>query len=239
MNATYGVSVVNLKSNLLSVAVIAVISVAVLFYSCALVCFIDQVTTVHQWRLHLISKTYYTIDLLLKTQHPIIYNFTRMQLKSSQNVMKHPSGQQNSWHWTSFHDIIRRQHQKWWIIDAGMFYIYRERMDWKIIPVWSPRSGSLTHWGRVTHICVSKITIIGSDNGLTPGRRQAIIWTNAGILLIWNLGTNFNEILSEIHTFSFKKNAFKNVVCTMASISSRPQCVKEVVNVAISCQLMD
>ena len=42
----------------------------------------------------------------------------------------------------------------------------------------------LTHWGRVTHICVGKLTIIGSGNGLSPGRRQAIIWTNAGILLI-------------------------------------------------------
>ena len=27
-------------------------------------------------------------------------------------------------------------------------------------------------------------TIIGSDNGLSPDRRQAIIWTKAGILLI-------------------------------------------------------
>ena len=61
----------------------------------------------------------------------------------------------------------------------------------------------LTHWGRVTHICVSKLTIIGSDNGLSPGRRQAIIWTNAGILLIRTLGTNFSEILREIHSFSF------------------------------------
>ena len=34
---------------------------------------------------------------------------------------------------------------------------------------------SLTHWGRVTHICVGNLTIIGSDNGLSPGRRQAII----------------------------------------------------------------
>ena len=65
--------------------------------------------------------------------------------------------------------------------------------------------GSLTHWGRVTHICVSKLTIIGSDNGLSPGRRQAIIWTNAGILLIGPSGTNFSEILIKIHTFSFKK----------------------------------
>ena len=46
-----------------------------------------------------------------------------------------------------------------------------------------------THSGRVTHLCVSKQTIIGSDNGLSPGRRQAIIWTNAGILLVGPLGT--------------------------------------------------
>ena len=46
---------------------------------------------------------------------------------------------------------------------------------------------------------------IGSDNGLAPGWRQATIWTNAGILLIGTLGTNVSEILSEIHTFSFKK----------------------------------
>ena len=56
----------------------------------------------------------------------------------------------------------------------------------------------LTHWGRVTHICVINSIIIGSDNGLSPGRRQAIIWTNTGILLIGPLGTNFSEILIEI-----------------------------------------
>ena len=61
----------------------------------------------------------------------------------------------------------------------------------------------------MTHICVSKQSIIASDNGLSPGRRQAIIGTNAGILLIRNLGTNFSEILSEILTFSFKKMCLK------------------------------
>ena len=67
---------------------------------------------------------------------------------------------------------------------------------------WLSYSGSvnLTHWGRVTHI-----TIIGSDNGLPPGRRQAIIWTNAGILLNGPMGTKFSEILIEIYTFSLKK----------------------------------
>ena len=63
----------------------------------------------------------------------------------------------------------------------------------------------LTHWGRVTHICVSELTIIDSDNGLSPGRRQAIIQTKAGLLLIGPLGTNFSEILIGIQTFSFKK----------------------------------
>ena len=57
----------------------------------------------------------------------------------------------------------------------------------------------------MTHICVSKLTIIGSDNGLSPGRRQAIIWTNGEILLIGPLGTNFSEISIKIQTFSFKK----------------------------------
>ena len=73
----------------------------------------------------------------------------------------------------------------------------------------------------MTHICVSQLTIIGSDNGLSPGRRQAIIWTNTGILLIGPIETNFSETLIEILTFS-SRNAFENVVCEMAAILCRP-----------------
>ena len=65
------------------------------------------------------------------------------------------------------------------------------------------------HWVRMTYICVSKLTIISSDNGLSPGRRQAIIWTNAGILLIGPLGINFSEILAGIQTFSFREMHLK------------------------------
>ena len=61
----------------------------------------------------------------------------------------------------------------------------------------------------MTHICVGKLTIIGSNNGLSPERRQAIVWTNAEILLIRTLGTNFSEILGEIHSFSFNKMHLK------------------------------
>ena len=77
------------------------------------------------------------------------------------------------------------------------------------LPSWLQQQVPLTHWGRVTHICVGKLTIIGSNNGLSPSRRQATIWTNAGIMLIGPLGTNFSEILSEIHAFSFNKMHLK------------------------------
>ena len=78
----------------------------------------------------------------------------------------------------------------------------------------------LTHWGRVTHICVGELTIIVSDNGLSPRRRQAIIWTNAGILLIGPYGTNFSEILIAILTFSFTKMSLKG-----SSAKWRPFCL--------------
>ena len=60
-------------------------------------------------------------------------------------------------------------------------------------------------------------TIIGSDNGLSPGFCQAIIWLNAGILSIGPLVTNFSEIL--IETF-IRKSAFYNVIYKMAAILS-------------------
>ena len=84
---------------------------------------------------------------------------------------------------------------------------------WYIAPNWRntfPMKCVETHWGRVTHICVSKlITIIGSENGLSPERRQAIMWTNAEILLIEPPGTRFSEIFIEIHTISFMKMQLK------------------------------
>ena len=75
------------------------------------------------------------------------------------------------------------------------------------------------------HICVGKLTTIGSDNGLSPEWHQGIIWTIAGILLIGPLGTNLSEILLGIQTFSFKKCIWK---CSLQNgvHLSRPQCVK-------------
>ena len=62
----------------------------------------------------------------------------------------------------------------------------------------------LTHWGRVTHECVCKLSIIVSDNGLSPDRHQALIWTNVAILSIRHLETYFDEILFKIQKFLLK-----------------------------------
>ena len=58
-----------------------------------------------------------------------------------------------------------------------------------------------------------------------PSRRQAIIRTNVGILLIAPIWTNFNVIWMEIHIFHHE-NPFECIVWKMAAILSRPQCVK-------------
>ena len=71
----------------------------------------------------------------------------------------------------------------------------------------------LIHWGRVKHICVSDLTIIASDNNLSPDRNLAIIWTKAGILLIGLPGTNFSEIFIEIHIFSFENVCERRAFC--------------------------
>ena len=96
-----------------------------------------------------------------------------------------------------------------WLVnnqDAGDLGCHHIHYD---ITVMFLSTAVLTHWGRVMHICVVKQTIIGSYNGLLPGWRQAIIYTNAGILIIGPLGTNFSEILIGIKTFSLKKMHLK------------------------------
>ena len=79
---------------------------------------------------------------------------------------------------------------------------------------------SLTYWVWMTHKCVSKLTMIGSDNGLSPGRRQVIIWANVWISLNRPMGTNFSEIMIEICKFPFK-----NMNWNLSSGNWRPFCL--------------
>ena len=92
-------------------------------------------------------------------------------------------------------------------------------------------SKSSTFMAFFTHICVAKLTITDSDNGLSPGRRQAIIVTIAGILLFGPLETNFCETLIGIYTFSFKKMHLK-----MSSAKCGPFCFG--LNVLMNCSHM-
>ena len=87
-------------------------------------------------------------------------------------------------------------------------------------------TASLTHWGRVTLICVSGLTIPGSDNGLSPGRPQAIIWTmQCWNILYWTLRNKLQGKFNWNSNIFIHENAIESVVCEMAAILSRPQCV--------------
>ena len=70
------------------------------------------------------------------------------------------------------------------------------------------------------YISVRKLTIIGSDNGLAPTRRQAIIWTNAGLLSFARLGTIFSEICNQNKKIFIHKNPSENIVCEMSTTLS-------------------
>ena len=108
-----------------------------------------------------------------------------------------------------------------WFSNAEFDSFFVVSLD-KLLIKWLLKRDTLTHWGRVTHICISKLPAIGSDNILLPGQRQAIIWTNAWTLLIgplwpklqWNFNCNSNIFIQE--------NAFESVVCEMAAMWSWP-----------------
>ena len=81
-------------------------------------------------------------------------------------------------------------------------------------------SFTLTHWDQEKHKCICKKDIIVSDNGLSPVRSQAIIWTSAGLLPIWSLGINSSEIWIKTQQFSFKK-----LWVNMSTAKCRPYCL--------------
>ena len=75
-----------------------------------------------------------------------------------------------------------------------------------LLGIWNHRNIKirfLTHWGRVAHKYVSKLTTIGS------GRHQIIIWTNAAILFIVPFRTNYSEMLIDINISLFNKMHLK------------------------------
>ena len=88
--------------------------------------------------------------------------------------------------------------------------------------------GVLIHWGQVTLICFGKLNTIGSDNGLSPGRHQAIIWTNDVIFLIGTLRKKLQWSFNWNSYIFFQENALEIAVGEMATILSRSHCVKAI-----------
>ena len=72
-------------------------------------------------------------------------------------------------------------------------------------------------------MALDNLTIIGSGNGLSPTRRQAITWTNDDLSLIGPLGTNFGVILIKLQKI-FHGNIFEILVykiwLTLSSLSA-------------------
>ena len=93
----------------------------------------------------------------------------------------------------------------YYILSIALYLLYLFQESCVSVAIVTLKS---THWNHATHICVRNLTIIGSDNGLSPGWCQNIFWHNAGILL----GINFSWILTTISTFSVKKINF-NIFC--------------------------
>ena len=78
----------------------------------------------------------------------------------------------------------------------------------------------LTYWGRIYASVI--YAIIGSDNGLSPARHQAVIWTNTSKVSIRPEGTYFSEIVFKIQKFSFKEMPLET---SSAPTLSWPKCV--------------
>ena len=86
-----------------------------------------------------------------------------------------------------------------------------------------PGCCQLDPWEYISSTMAEHLTIIGSDNGLSPSRRQPIIWTNDGILLIRPLGKKLQWNFNRNPNIFIRENAFEIVVCEMVAILSRPQ----------------
>ena len=130
--------------------------------------------------------------------------------------------------WSAISDFLWHSSESNFTANAQATILYKEFENYTFKQLSHiPEASEWTHWGWacwVMHIFVGNLSIIGSDNDLSPGRRQALIWTNAGITVIGPLGTNFSEILIEIHAFSFTKMHLK-----MSPGKRRPSCLSLIV----------
>ena len=142
--------------------------------------------------------------------------------------------------WTTENTWMRSQYCGYWWAGAlaDEIFIVLEQFETEILLLWritleneitlcKEKKNKQMFWGSLIspycHIYASLNPVsIGSGNGLSPEQRQAITGTNADLLSIGPLGTNFSEIVIKIPKFSFMKMPLK-----MLSAKRRPFCPGE------------
>ena len=148
-------------------------------------------------------------DNVVKWKHfPCYWPFVRGIHQSQVN-----SPHKDQWHGALMFSLIWAWMNGWVYREAGDLRRHRAHDDVTVMSVWHKETG--TKWPPVdryfyilTH-CDAEWRIYAS---VIQPWHHVIIWTNAGILLIGTLWTNFSEILIQIHTFWITKMHLKRVV---------------------------
>ena len=148
---------------------------------------LDQMPTIEESTWHVLFWNWLTYDhiSILYMYYPVTLNMLSCfkDYKRYINILNHtldlvwPKYMKLTLEQQYMLSVLHSQYHAYWCIgDFRSQRISRHDNDPQSWNNLSSVSEELTHWGRVTHICVSKLTIIGSDNGLSPGRRQAIVY---------------------------------------------------------------
>ena len=109
-----------------------------------------------------------------------------------------------------------------WVVLVGLMFVFL--LDWcgSFILVYQLIPMVLHTFASLNRVSISP------DNGLSPVRRQAIIWTSAELsLLIRPLRTNFSEILIKVQNIFIHENASENIVSDMVTILFRGSWVND------------
>ena len=175
------------------------------YSSCNLYCWSQYVHSVSDWRTTIYPPLTYVTHSTFISQYP---SFTVVLLHSNNTSWHRPMVSlvfnKNSFSQWNYYNIAR--------IWVGSFHMPPElskSVEWLQRYWFADIYADIYHWRRVMHICVVNLIIVGSDNGFSPGQHQAIMKTNAGILLIWPFGTNFSKYLFKVLTISLKKMLWK------------------------------